>query len=90
MASYGIRKAHRCLIKLRRPLKLKVFAMVVNSEDLGPAREMAIFRRIKYIRGGVLIVALVRPPPDPGMPKSIQGFPHKTLMNLVSDLCQTR
>lgn len=64
--------------------------MALDSKELAAVRDMPILRRVKYIRGGVLIVALERPPPNPQMPKLVSGFPQKALMNLVLDLCESR
>ncbi|CAM9704783.1 unnamed protein product, partial [Ectocarpus fasciculatus] len=68
----------------------KIIAMVLDGGDLAATREMDALKGAKYIRGGVLIVALVRPPPSPDVPKMIATFPRKALMNLVTDLCETR
>ena len=68
----------------------QIFAMALDSAELEATRQMAILNRVKYIRGGVLIVALVRPPRNVEMPKLSPEFPAKALMNLVSDLCESR
>lgn len=64
--------------------------MVLDAEEVAAARKMEILRSVKYARKGVLIVALLRPPPNPDMPRIVSNFPRKALMNLVSDLCTTR
>lgn len=64
--------------------------MALDADELESTRQMSILNRVKYIRGGVLIVALVRPPPNVDMPKLSAVFPEKALMNLVSDLCESR
>ncbi|CAM9110423.1 unnamed protein product [Ectocarpus sp. 13 AM-2016] len=68
----------------------KIIAMVFDDDDLAATREMDALKGAKYIRGGVLIVALARPPPSPDVPRMIASFPRKALMNLVTDLCETR
>ncbi|CAM9150446.1 unnamed protein product [Ectocarpus sp. 6 AP-2014] len=68
----------------------KIIAMVLGGEDLAATREMDALKGAKYITGGVLIAALVRPPPSPDVPRMIVTFPRKALMNLVTDLCETR
>lgn len=64
--------------------------MVLDGDDLAATREMDALKGAQYIREGVLIVALVRPPPSPDVPRMIATFPRKALMNLVTDLCETR
>lgn len=64
--------------------------MVLDGDDLAATREMDALKGAKYIRGGVLIVALARPPPSPDVPRMVATFPRKALMNLVTDLCETR
>ncbi|CAN0324179.1 unnamed protein product, partial [Ectocarpus sp. 12 AP-2014] len=68
----------------------KIIAMVLDGADLAATREMDALKGAKYIRGGVLIVALARPPPSPDVPRMIATFPRKALMNVVTDLCETR
>ncbi|CAB1119182.1 unnamed protein product [Ectocarpus sp. CCAP 1310/34] len=68
----------------------KIIAMVLDGDDLTATREMDAQKGAKYVRGGVLIVALARPPPRPDVPRMIATFPRKALMNLVTDLCETR
>lgn len=64
--------------------------MALDAEGLAAAREMEILRDFKDARGGVLVVVLLRPPPNPDMPKRVAAFPRKALMNLVSDVCTSR
>ncbi|CAM9544048.1 unnamed protein product [Pylaiella littoralis] len=68
----------------------KIFAMALDAEGLAAAREMEILRDFEDARGGVLVVVLLRPPPNPDMPKRVAAFPRKALMNLVSDVCTSR
>lgn len=64
--------------------------MALDAEELAAVRNMEILRGFKYARKGVLIVVLLRPPPNPDMPTMVAAFPRKALMNLVSDLCTSR
>lgn len=64
--------------------------MVLDADELASTRRMGVVAGATHIRGGVLIVALVRPPPTPDMPRVAASFPQKALMNLVTDLCDSR
>lgn len=68
----------------------QIFAMALNADELASTRESDVLAAAKYVRDGVLIVALLRPPPTPGMPRVAPSFPQKALMNLVTDLCESR
>lgn len=68
----------------------QIFAMALESDELASIRGLDVLAGAKYIRGGVLVVALLRPPPTPGMPRVAASFPQKALMNLVTDLCDSR
>lgn len=64
--------------------------MALDSDKLDSTRQMDVLTGASYIRGGVLVVALLRPPPTPDMPRVAASFPEKALMNLVADLCDSR
>ena len=64
--------------------------MVLDAKELAAARQLDALDEARRIRGGVLIVALLRPPPTLGMPRVAASFPLKALMNLVTDLCGSR
>ncbi len=68
----------------------KVFAMALGADELASTQQLDTIEAAKSVRGGVLIVALVKPPPTPGMPRVAASFPSKALMNLVADLCDGR
>lgn len=64
--------------------------MALDANELASTRELDVLTDAKYLPGGVLVVALLRPPPTPGMPRVAASFPEKALMNLVTDLCGSR
>lgn len=64
--------------------------MALNAEELTSTRALDALAGAKYINGGVLVVALLRPPATPGMPRVAVSFPQKALMNLLTDLCDSR
>lgn len=64
--------------------------MALDADELATTQQLDTIEATKRVRGGVLIVALVRPPPTPGMPRVAEHFPLKALTNLVTDLCDGR
>lgn len=64
--------------------------MALDADQLASTRGLDILTGDQHIRAGVLVVALVRPTPTPGMPRAVASFPEKALMNLVTDLCDSR
>lgn len=84
-----VAKASINISKLTAPAE-QIFAMALDTDELVSTRALDVLTGAKYIRGGVLVVALLRPPPTPGMPRVAASFPQKALMNLVTDLCDSR
>lgn len=64
--------------------------MALDDDELARTEQLDAIEAAKRVRGGVLIVALVRPSPTPGMPRVAASFPSKALMNLVADRCDSR
>lgn len=64
--------------------------MALDARELAATAEMEVLKGVKYIKGGILVVVLLRPPRFPGTPKIASAFPRKALMNLVTDLCDSR
>lgn len=73
--------------------------MILNHDEPAAARRKVTIEALKGAKhsnyhpgegAGILVVALMRPPPNPNMPTIVAAFPQKALMNLVTDLCGSR
>ncbi|CAM9650238.1 unnamed protein product, partial [Scytosiphon promiscuus] len=79
----------------------KIFATVLDDDDLAAAQQsidIQILQGAEYssdyehpdAKAGILVVAFLRPPASPNTPRMVAAFPQKSLMNLVTDLCDSR